>query len=55
MGIEDFHATMCKTKDFFVNTLKTGGLLGLSESYIDNMMVLRKVKKRFLKAAQLVL
>lgn len=46
MGMEDFHATMCKTKDFFVNTLKTGGLLGLSESYIDNMMVLRKVKKK---------
>lgn len=56
MGMEDFHATMCKNLGYFVHTGKISGLLGLSESYIDNMMVLSKVKKKkFLKAAQLVL
>lgn len=44
-----------KNLGYFVNTGKTSGLLGLSESYIDNMMVLSKVKKGFLKATQLVL
>ena len=46
MGMEDFHATMCKNLGYFVHTGKISGLLGLSESYIDNMMVLSKVKKK---------
>ena len=35
-----------KNLGYFVNTGKTSGLLGLSESYIDNMMVLSKVIKK---------